>query len=274
MHLSGKRGEVVTVVLVILGLVGASQLVPNFRPSNWFKKGPPTAELAAAQKKLDDADARAKAAQEQLDKIVAENAAKKDTQIIYSHEMIAGAIEANSHAPDSTEKAITDAFLQRADIGLSSAIKPLDPALKSEVISIVAQLRSGDQEKIKAANAMLVEKDKQLQQAAIDRTKLESEAKTVTAEKVAIVKERDALKDVVATKQTQVIAYADTAHEKEKEAGSLGALVEKLAWVVGIIVVIILFANWILPSLAAEFPGIGWLVALNKTTKSVTSAHA
>lgn len=274
MRAYNQRGEAVTLIIVILGLLGATQLVPNFRPSNWFKKGPPTAELVAAQKKLDDADSRAKAAQLQLDKIVAENSAKKDTQIGYSQQMVAGAIESNSHAPESTEKAITDAFLQRADIGLSSAIKPLDPALKAEVISIVAQLRSGDQEKIKAANAMLVEKDKQLQQAATDRVKLEADARTVTAEKVSIAKERDGLKEVVAATQTQVVAYADTAHEKEKEAGSLGALVHKLVWVVGVIVAIVIFANWILPSLAQEFPGIGWLVALNKTTKSVTSAHA
>lgn len=268
-----SRAEVVTVLLVVLGLLGLSQAVPNFRIANLFKKGPPTKELVAAQKAAADADARAKAAEERVAKIAAENEVKKNSQIDYSHEMVVGAIESNSHAPDSTEKAITDAMLQRADIGLTSAIGKLTPELRAEVIGIVAQLRSGDQEKIKAAEAMLAEKDQELEQATAERAKLEVEAKTAKTERDAAVKESVAVHEVVAAKTAQVVAYADKAAANEKEAGSLGALVTKLAWVVGFLLAVILFANCVLPSLAQEFPGIGWLVSLNKLTKSLTSAH-
>lgn len=261
-------------LIVILAVLGATQLVPNWRIDNWFKKGPPTKELTETQAKLDAADKRAAEAQANLDRLVAANEAKKETQIVYSHEMIAGAIESNSHAPESTEKAITDAFLQRADIGLSSALKPLDPALKSEVITIVAQLRSGDVEKIKAANAMLAEKDRQLNEAKAARQKLEAEAVVAKGEIAVAINEKAALKEVVAAKQTQVIAYADKAREKEVEAGSFSATITKLGWACGILLAIFIFANWILPSLAQEFPNARLLVGLNKTVKSVTSAHA
>lgn len=268
------RGDGGVTLIVLLAVLGATQLVPNWRIDNWFKKGPPTKELTEAQKKLDAADKRAVEAEANLQRLVEANAAKKDNQIVYSHEMIAGAIESNSHAPDSTEKAITDAFLQRADIGLSSALKPLDPALKAEVVSIVAQLRSGDVEKIKAANAMLAEKDKQLAQATIERAKLEQEATVAKAQVVTAEKEKAALKEVVATKQNQVILYADKAREKEVEAGSFGATVQKLGWGLGILTALYILANWVLPSLAQEFPNARLLVGLNKTVKSVTSAHA
>lgn len=269
-----RRGEVATVVLIILGLLGMSQFVPNFRVTNLFKKGPPTAELVAAQKKADEADKKVATLEQKVQQIEAENQAKKDTQITYSHQMVAGAMDANSHAPESTEKAIIDAFLQRADIALDSAIGKLDPALRTEVIGIVAQLRSGDQEKIKAANAMLAEKDKELSQATAARVQLEAEKTVTVNQRDSAMKEAAAVKELVAAKQAQVVSYADKAYAKEREAGSLGALVEKLGWIVGIIIFVIIFANWILPSLAQEFPGIGWLVALNKTIKSLTSAHA
>ncbi len=268
------RGDGGVTLIVLLAVLGATQLVPNWRIDNWFKKGPPTKELTAAQAKLDAADKRAIDAEATLQKLVSANEAKKETQIVYSHEMIAGAIESNSHAPDSTEKAITDAFLQRADIGLASALKPLDPALKAEVVSIVAQLRSGDVEKIKAANAMLAEKDRQLTEAKTARVKLEAEAVVAKAEILTATKEKAALKEVVAAKQTQVIAYADKAREKEVEAGSFASTITKLAWVCGILLSIFIFANWILPSLAQEFPNARFLVGLNKAIKSVTSAHA
>lgn len=271
---SNQRGEVVTIVLVILGLAGLSQLVPNFRPSNWFKKGPPTAELTAAQKKADDADKKVSDLQHQVQTLETAQAAQKDTQVNYSHEMVTGAIEANNHAPDSTEKAIVDSFLQRADIGLNSAVGKLDPALRTEVINIVAQLRSGDVEKIKAAQDMLAEKDKELAAATTARAKAESDTKTATTKLDAAVKDAATTKELVTAKQAQVVAYADKAFAQEKEAGSLSALVGKLEWILFVGVLILAFANWILPSLAQEFPGIGWLVALNKTIKSVTSAHA
>lgn len=269
-----QRGEVGTVLLVVLALIGLSQAVPNLRPSNWFKKGPPTAELVAAQQKADQADKKVAELEHKVQSLEVEKAAQKDSQVNYSHEMVTGAIEANSHAPESTEKAIVDSFLQRADIGLNSAIGKLDPALRAEVVNIVAQLRSGDVEKIKAANAMLAEKDKELALATATRLKLEAEKQTVTTKLDAAVKEAATVKELVAAKTAQVVSYADKAFQREKEAGSLGALVEKMGWVIAGIVLVIILANWVIPSLAQEFPGIGWLVALNKTIKSLTSAHA
>lgn len=270
---NNNRGAVPVIVLYLLGAALLSQAVPNFRLTNLFKKGPPTAELVAAQKKADDAEARAVAAQAKLNALVLDAEAKKDNQIVYSHEMVQGALESNGHAPDSTEKAITDSFLQRADIGLNVAVGKLDPALRAEVIGIVAQLRSGDQEKIRAAQAMLAEKDRELTQATADRVKLEGEVNGVKTELATAVKETAQIKEVVAKKQAEVITYADKARAQEKEAGSLGNLVRKLAWGLGILALLYIVANWVLPSLAQEFPNAAKLQKLNQAVKSVTSAH-
>lgn len=227
-----NRGFALETYLIIAAVIGLTQLVPALRPPNWFKKGPPTAELVKAQKEAADAKAQAAALQGRVDALANQNEVKKTEQLNYTYEMVTGAITSNAASPDSTEKAITDAFLQRANLGFNAVLGKLDPALKAEVISIVAQLRSGDQEKIKAAQAMLAEKDKELANETAARVKIEADA-VVVKDKLAVANNVVAAKTANETKLTaQVVSYADKSYAKEKEAGSLAAFGANLVKVI------------------------------------------
>lgn len=272
MKMRSRRGAVDPVSLVVIGLV-AILAVPNWRPWNWGKKAPPTAELVAAQKDAAQAKATAAALQARVDAIAVQNEVKKQEQLTYTHQQLIGAIESNAKAPDSLERAITDAFLQRADIGFNAAVGKLDPALREEVIGIVAQLRSGDQAKIAAANAMLAEKDKELNEATVARVKLEADAVIVKAQRDKAQAEA-AKKSANETKLTaQVVSYANKSYEKEKEAGSLGATVEKLFWILGFCVGGYILIHFFLPLWAQSYPNIGWLQKVAAFGKNITTAH-
>lgn len=274
MGMKSNRGAVPVILIYVVGALALTQLVPNWRIGNLFKKGPPSKELVAAQAAQQQAEASAKRLADQLAAIQAANEAKKLEQLSYTHEMVTGAIESNSKAVDSTEKAITDSFLQRADIGFNAAIGKLDPALREEVIGIVAQLRSGDLAKIEAANAMLAEKDKELTEATKARTELAAQ-KVVVDQKLTVA-ETDRLKKTEAvTKLTaQVVTYANKSYAKEEEAGSLGALVTKLVWIVVILVLAYLGIHWILPNIAQSFPDNARLQAFNKKMLQLTTGHS
>lgn len=267
------RGVIDPVTLVVVGLVALMAAVPNFRPSSWFKKGPPTAELVAAQEAAKVAQAKADALAVQLAAVKASDEAKKTEQLTYTHEMVTGAIESNSKAPESTEKAITDSFLQRADIGFNAAIGKLDPALREEVIGIVAQLRSGDLARIKAAEDMLREKDKELANESAARIQLAKD-KTATEQKLATAEADRLAKTEKVTKLTgQVVSYANKSYEKEKEAGSFSALVDKLVFVLVFLAGGYILIHVLLPLWAQSYPGIGWLQKVAAFGKNVTTAH-
>lgn len=266
------RGAVDPVTLIVVAVV-AMLAVPNWRPSNWFKKGPPTITLAEAQAKQAAADKAVADLQAQVAALRAADEAKKSSQLGYTHEMVAGAIESNAKAPDSTEKAITDSFLQRADIGLNAVLGKLTPEVQAEVVAIVAQLRSGDQAKIAAANAMLAEKDRELNQATADRTKLAGEKQA--AEQKLNVAEADRLaKTEKVTKLTaEVVSYANKSYENEKQAGSFGAMVDKLVWILVLLVGGYIVIHVLLPLWAQSYPGIGWLQKVAAFGKNITTAH-
>ena len=74
-----------------------------------------------------------------------------------------------------------------------------------------------------------------------------------------------------------VVVYADKSAAKEKEAGSLGALVHKLWIVVGVLavgfIVFLVVKDVVLPSLAAEYPANKVLTGAYRIATSLTSAH-
>lgn len=260
-------------VLYVLGALAATQLVPNWRLSNLFAKGPGTAQLTEAQKKLDQLQADSTAALAKLKSAQDEALAKQQEQIRYSQEMEAGAVEALKRAPVSTEVTLASGFLTRANAGLSAAIGNLPQAQQAEIMAIVEGALSSKQAEVDAAKATLAQRDKDLAGETAQRKLLEAQIPPLTAAVAAKEKQVIAAQSVVTAKTAQVVAYADKAAKEAEESGSLGALVERLGWILGTVVMVLIFANWILPSLAQEWPGIGWLVALNKTVKSVTSAH-
>lgn len=265
------RGDITIVVLVVLGLVAASQAVPNFRPTNWFKKDAAhTQELAKAE--ADAAKARQEAldARKQLESIVAEQQQKTLEQVQYSQQMIAGIPRALAKEEQTAGVRLATGLAIRASGGLAAAIGDLPLDKQEEIIKIVDGVLSGVVDERNEALRQLAAKDAELR--VISQTKASLEAQLPALQ--ATVKAKDEQLAVqtakVAETTAKVVSYADKAALKEKEAGSLGAQVDKLGTLLLILGFAYLIVHFVLPSLAADFPA---LQTVNKLTKSITSAH-
>ena len=140
-------------------------------------------------------------------------------------------------------------------------------------MAIVDGALSAKQAEVDAAKASLAQRDASLALLQTQKLAVEAQIPPLQAQAKAADTKAQAAQTVVTAKTAEVVAYANKAAEKESEAGSLGALLTKAAWIVGILLALLFLANFILPSLAAEFPAVSWLVKLNQTTKSITSAH-
>ncbi len=267
------RGAIPVVVLYILGALGATQLVPNWRVSNVFAKGSGTKELRAAQDEAAKAKADAAAAQSRYDTALLEQRTKTVQQSQYSQQMVAGIPLALARAPQTPEVVFATGLAKRASTGLAAALGDLPPDKQNEIAFLVEQALSAKQAEIESAKAALALKDKELEMTTAEKKKIEAvlpalEDRAKQAETKAIAAE-----GVVVVKTNEVAVYADKMAEKEKEAGSLGTLVHKLFWGIGILAFLYLFVHFILPSLAQEFPAAQKLNSFNKAVKSVFSSH-
>lgn len=268
-----SRGAVPILVIYILGALGLTQLVPNWRVSNLFSKGPGTKELRAAQEAAAKAKADAAAAQANYEAALLKQKADTIAQAQYSQQMIHGIPVALARAPQTPEVVFATGLAKRASTGLAAAIGELPAEKQSEISFLVDQALSAKQAEVDAANAALALKDKEL--VATTAEKKQIEAKLPVLEKQSQIAEARAVaaEGVVVVKTNAVAVYADKAAEKEKEAGSLGTLVHKLFWVIGGAAALYILVHFMLPSLAQEFPAAQRLVSFNKFVKSIVSSH-
>lgn len=274
---ASNRGEVVTVVLIVLGALGATQLVPNWRLSAIFAKPPPTTELVKAQADLAAAKADATRANAAL--LAAQQAErdKKDAQIAYSQQMAAGAAEALRTATPEPPVKLAISLLDRTNTGLAAAIGSLPPDKQAAIVKIVEDSLSGIQARLDSANAALAIKDRELAVATSERETLKAELpklQTKLDAKEAVVAQQAV---IVADTTAKVVVYANNAAAKEKEAGSLGATVHNLWVALGFLVAgVVIFLgvkDVVLPSLAAEFPASRLITGAYRIATSLTSAH-
>lgn len=267
------RGAAPIVILYILGAAGLTQLVPNWRVSNIFAKGPATKELRAAQEAAAKANLEAAAAKSNYEKALLEQRTKTVQQSQYSQQMIHGVPLALARAPQTPEVIFASGLAKRASKGLAEALGELPIERQSEIAFLVDQALSAKQAEVDAAKAALAQKDAELAVTTAAKKVIEEklpvlEGKATAAEIAAV-----AAAGVVAAKTTEVATYADKAAEKEREAGSLGTLVHRLFIGIGVIAALYLLVHFILPSLAQEFPAAQRLVSFNKAVKSVFSSH-
>ncbi len=268
-----QRGDGGVTILIVLAGLALTQLVPNWRVSHLFQKGPGTKQLAEAQAKLDQLKADSDAAVAKLKAAQDEALAKQREQVAYSQQMELGAIAALKRAQPSPEVILAAGFLDRASNGLRAAIGDLPPSRQAEIMAIVEGALSAKQAEVDQAKALLAQRDKDLAAETAQRKMVEAQIPKLTEQVAVKSNEVAAAQAVVTTKTAQVVEYANQAAAEKKENGSLGALLTKLGWVVGILLFIFIFANWILPSLAQEFPNAAGLQKFNKAIKSITSAH-
>jgi hypothetical protein len=267
------RGEVATIVLVVMGLLGATQLVPNWRITHLFSKGSGTKELRAAQDEAAKAKLEASAAESKYQTALLEQKTKTIAQSQYSQQMIHGIPLALARAPQTPEVVFATGLAKRAQRGLADAIGELDPAKQEEMMFLVEQALSAKQAEVDKANAALALKDKELAITTAEKKIVEAKIPVLMDQAAAAESKAVAAEGIVVVKTNQVAVYADKMAEKEQEAGSLGTLVHKLFWVLGSFAALYLFVHFILPSLAQEFPAARILVGFNKTMKSIFSSH-
>lgn len=267
------RGFVVWPVLVVLGLLGASQAIPNFRLTHLFAPAPPTKELIQAQADAARAKAEAETARAELLAARQAQAAKVQDLTRSGHQMVAGIPEALKDEPQTVGVKLATSLANRAGDRLTAAIGGLPADLQAEITRIVADAKSDDAKRIKAAEDALAAKDRELKSTVAAKAVLEAQLPalqaTVTAKDAAL-----AAKDQVVVQKTgELITFTDKLVAKEKEAGSLGSQVTKLLWLIAILAGLYAFAHFILPSLSQEFPAFKALNTFNQVVKSVTSAH-
>ncbi len=267
------RGAIPIIVIYVLGALGATQLVPNWRVSHLFSKGAPTKELRAAQEAAAKAQAEAAEAKANYEKALSDQRTKTVQQSQYSQQMIHGIPIALSRAPQTPEVILASGLAKRASTGLAAAIGELPTERQAEIAFLVEQALSAKQAEVDAANAALAIKDKELAVTTAEKKVVEAKLPVLEEKAAAAEIKAVAAQGVVAVKTNEVAVYADKMAEKEKEAGSLGALVHKLLWVIGIFSALYVLVHFIVPSLAQEFPAAQKLNSFNKAVKSVFSSH-
>jgi hypothetical protein len=230
MNARAQRGEVLTIILVVVGLAAATQLVPNWRLSNLFKKAPPTKELIAAEAAAIQARAEATAAREALAKIQEAARVKQAEQVGYAQEMIAGVPLALKAEPQTAGVRLATNLAQRAGSGLAAAIGDLPTSKQAEITAIVEQALSGKQAEIDAANRALAAKDAELRIATLARTELEARVPVLQQAKEAAEAKVEVTAAVASKKAAEVAEIATKLFAEQKEKGSLGAMVTRLGW--------------------------------------------
>lgn len=271
---SGNRGVIpVAIIYVLCGLGVITVAVPNFRPWNWFQKGPPTIELSKAETAL--ATAKADAAKAQADLVAAQAKERAATveQVRYSQQMIAGVPAALKRAPASPEVSLASQLAERAGKGLSAAIGDLPADRQAEILAIVEGALSAKQAEVDAAKAALASKDAELAATTAAKAQVEAQIPVLTAKAVNADSKAAAAESLVTAKTNEVAAWADKKAASDKEAGSLGALVKRLEWWIVVAAMIYLFIHFAMPSLAAEFPACKALTVAYRGITSIASSH-
>lgn len=268
------RGVIPVVVLYVLGALALTQSVPNWRVTNIFAKGPQTAELRAAQASAAKAQAEAVAAQARYEAALREQKAKTLQQVQYSQQMVSGVPVALARAPQTPEVVFASGLAKRAATGLAAAIGDLPADKQAEIAFLVDQALSAKQVEVDAAKAALAIKDKELTITTAAKQVIEAKLPMLEQQAKAADAKAVAAEGVVLVKTNEVATYAEKAATKEKEAGSLGTLVDKLWHVLLFLGIAYALVHFALPSIAQEFPAVRLLQTANKAAKSIFSSHA
>lgn len=261
---------------IAVGLAAVLGFGPKLHTPAIFQKQPPTEQLQLAQAELEKAKASQAAAAAALAEAKAKQEQRTLEQIRYAQQTNDGVVEALQRVPSehrTPEVKLAGNLAARTTVSLSAAVGALPPEQRAEILKIVDGALSQVEAERDAAQAALARKDAELQSTIQAKAELASEVPKLKAAldtKAAEVLARDAQ---VQTVSTQVRVYAEQKAAAEQRAGSLDAFAGSLmrwAIVAGVLYVLI---HFVLPCVAQEFPGIGWLAKLNQTAKSVSSAH-
>lgn len=250
-----QRGAIdLVLVLLISAFAGGLLCGPAIKAKLAGK--PPTAALEQATAKAHEAEQALAAAQHQ-------EQARKDALVQSAQQMVDGAQRANDRAPDSPEKHLTASLLSRADLSLALAIGELPRDKQVEIAGIVDGMLSKVEAERAEALRKLEAKDVEVQQIAKERDRIKAEIPRLEDAKAKA-------ETTAQAKQAEVIRYADAAKAEQERASSFEAQVWH--WL-KIGAGLYLLVHFVLPSVAQQYPQIGFLKHANDTIKSLTSAH-
>jgi hypothetical protein len=247
------RGAEPVSLLLILVLLGSTQLVPNWRVSNIFSRKD-KAKIEQLVKQLEEQEkvrAAEEAARIALEKQQADERAKLEAQVQGAQQMNAGTLATLRTIPSEAQTRQTRlalSFAIRADARLTQAIGRLPDAQQAEIAQIVADLLSDAEARVESAEARLRAKDEEAKAITAQRDELRFVA--IPAAKEAVLKaeaDKAKVEAKVGELTNQVAKKAAEYEEKDREAGSLYALLRKLAFVLVLLVFGWVFFALILP---------------------------
>lgn len=272
MKLKSKLGAVQAAVLVyIVAGVALTQLVPNWRVTKWFQKGPRTEQLQAAQEAAKKAEAELAALRSEREAAELEKSKKKDEQVTTGQEYVHATGEALRRVQDPGPEVEAAKLLNgRAEIALAMAMGRLPAAQQAEMIRLVDGLLSSHKAEVDAANAKIAERDEALRVVTAERVAVEKKLAVVEARIPAAEEKAQVLSQKLEEKTNEVRTWAEKKVESDREAGSLRATLQNWAIMIGLGYV---FLHFILPSLASQFPGSRLLKWVYDVSTSIGSAH-
>lgn len=240
--------------IVALAAFVAGIFTGTYKPFAGFKKGPPTAELVASQAALADAQKKAKDAQDAKEQAVAAERQRQEGQLRLVQKDVAGARAAISRVGEATpELRVAKMFVGQIDIKLAVVIGKLPDAEAAAMIELVNGLIADSEE----SKAKLAKLNEQFAVVSAERDAIKAQIPTLTDRASKAEGKVVEIQKEAANLSSKVTDWANKTFAKEKEAGSLGAALERaLFWltIAAIIIWLWISCAWWLPKLLDFLP--------------------
>ena len=237
-----NRGVVdpVTLSLVALVALGVGVFGTSFKPFEFLKPKPPTAELTKLQAQLTAQEQAAAQAKRDAETAKVSERAKLEAEIRAAQQDNVGTAAALARvAPEHrvAEVKLAGAMAERVTLKLAAAIGALPAEQQQAMVALIAQALSDKQAEIDSANAKLAARDAAFATLAADRDAVKAQIPVLEQKAVKAQEEAKATESKVAAKTEEVKVFAAKADAKEREAGSIGGALKSverlLLWIAG-----------------------------------------
>lgn len=243
-----SRGEALTLVLIIVGALAATQLVPNWRINRLFEKKAPMADLKRAQDDLAKARAAAEQARADKESAVAAERAKFEAQLRAAQQSSEGAAYVLAKIPAehaTPQSKLGTAMVVRTNLRFAAALGKLP----DDVLKDVMDMMDGVIAERDDALAKLAETDRRFQELTGEHASTVRNLAETTQRALDAEKRFGAAQETVTTKTDEVVQYARNLKNERDQNGSLGATLQKFIWGAVIVAGGYVFLAFILPAI-------------------------
>ena len=250
MNLRSNRGSIVIEAIVVAAVLGVAAKLAGWKPLEFFRPKPPTAQLTELQIKMEQQAKAAEQARKDAAFATAVERAKLEAQIRAAQTDAAGTEAAISKIKTaSPESALAARMAKRVSLKLAAAIGALPEADRAAIVELIEQALSEKQEEVDAAMSRLAQADDDFRRVSAEReaAKADAAAKAEAARlaQLAAVAARSA----VTAKTDEVKTWADKHDAAERKAGSLTASLNRVLFWAAILAGAYLFLAYVLPGL-------------------------